>query len=377
MLFSKPISQLDCGDFENLVKVASPETKTVDYKRELPGGQQSDKTEFVADVSSFANTAGGYLIYGVDAPQGIPIEAHGFICPDIDGAQRRLDQILQNGARPRIRYSMHEVACGAGRHIVLVSIPRSLSAPHQTAGNGRFYGRNTTGRYDLDVFEIRDAFLQAASFADRAAAFREARLEKLRKNEPRVPLKGGSWRLVVHGIPASSFLQRVRYPVLGLYDEFAKLMPRDLPCDWRRTRNFDGIVMSTAETRYLQWFHDGSFEYVDAELDAPNVFSPCLYERHLLTYLPQILKVAEELEIPTPMFIAVSILGLSSKMPFIRRNASFAVRPTGRTEFILPEISIESYADNLGLALKPSLDLVWNEFNLPGSECIDKNGQLV
>jgi predicted HTH transcriptional regulator len=41
------------------------ESRVLDYKERLPGDSDADKREMLADVTAFANSAGGDLIYGV------------------------------------------------------------------------------------------------------------------------------------------------------------------------------------------------------------------------------------------------------------------------------------------------------------------------
>ena len=41
------------------------ESRYLDYKERLPGDSDEDKRELLADVTAFANTAGGDLLYGV------------------------------------------------------------------------------------------------------------------------------------------------------------------------------------------------------------------------------------------------------------------------------------------------------------------------
>ena len=50
-----------------------PESKTLDYKEQLPYNAYEDKKEFLADVSSFSNADGGNIIYGIKEEKGIPI----------------------------------------------------------------------------------------------------------------------------------------------------------------------------------------------------------------------------------------------------------------------------------------------------------------
>jgi hypothetical protein len=49
-----------------------PEGRIIDYKRDLIGNSDGDKKEFLYDISSFANTQGGYLVIGVEERGGIP-----------------------------------------------------------------------------------------------------------------------------------------------------------------------------------------------------------------------------------------------------------------------------------------------------------------
>jgi hypothetical protein len=68
----------------------SPE-KTYDAKR-----------EFLADVSSFANTAGGHLVYGISEAAGIPTGLPGVVISDFDAEKLRLENLLRDGILPRI-----------------------------------------------------------------------------------------------------------------------------------------------------------------------------------------------------------------------------------------------------------------------------------
>ena len=55
------IEDVDVAALEALVENEVAEGKTIEYKRELPGGADSDKVPFLEAVSAFANTAGGDL----------------------------------------------------------------------------------------------------------------------------------------------------------------------------------------------------------------------------------------------------------------------------------------------------------------------------
>jgi predicted HTH transcriptional regulator len=65
-MIPKPLAEITESDLLGLITNGIAESRTLDYKRSLPGNSDADKKEFLADVSSFANTAGGDLVFGID-----------------------------------------------------------------------------------------------------------------------------------------------------------------------------------------------------------------------------------------------------------------------------------------------------------------------
>jgi predicted HTH transcriptional regulator len=65
-MIPKPLDHITEADLQALISDAVPEGRTIEYKRALPGNSDGEKKEFLADISSFANTSGGDLIYGMD-----------------------------------------------------------------------------------------------------------------------------------------------------------------------------------------------------------------------------------------------------------------------------------------------------------------------
>jgi hypothetical protein len=59
MTFSLPLHQIDAARLEALRVDGVREGRQLEYKETLPGNSDDDKKEFLADVSSFANAAGG------------------------------------------------------------------------------------------------------------------------------------------------------------------------------------------------------------------------------------------------------------------------------------------------------------------------------
>jgi predicted HTH transcriptional regulator len=59
-------------DLQSLVENGVAEGILFDYKGELYGASDSEKREFLKDVSSFANTTGGHIIIGMTEDGGVP-----------------------------------------------------------------------------------------------------------------------------------------------------------------------------------------------------------------------------------------------------------------------------------------------------------------
>src|SRR5437016_1968889 len=96
-------------DVEALIANAVSESRTIEYKEQLPGGTDDERREFLADASSFANAGGGDLIFGIrekrvanGKPTGLPETAEGLAGANPDGEKRRFEDMLRAGIDPRI-----------------------------------------------------------------------------------------------------------------------------------------------------------------------------------------------------------------------------------------------------------------------------------
>ena len=92
-LTNKQFDQLTEADFQELIANKVPESKTLDYKVDLKFGDR-DKREFLADVSSFANTAGGYLLIGIKEEGGIPTGLPGIEFENPDAEKLKLINVM-------------------------------------------------------------------------------------------------------------------------------------------------------------------------------------------------------------------------------------------------------------------------------------------
>ena len=94
-----PLGEIAEGHLHRLIAAQAAESLHVEYKRETYGTNGDQRREFLADVSSFANAAGGDLIIGVAAAKGIPTGVHPVI-GDGEAERLRLEQMARDGLYP-------------------------------------------------------------------------------------------------------------------------------------------------------------------------------------------------------------------------------------------------------------------------------------
>jgi predicted HTH transcriptional regulator len=80
--FNKPLELLEESDLQTLLDNQVSEGKTIDDKEALHGHSDSDRKEFLYDISSFANASGGHLIFGIKEDGGVPTNICGLNITD-------------------------------------------------------------------------------------------------------------------------------------------------------------------------------------------------------------------------------------------------------------------------------------------------------
>jgi predicted HTH transcriptional regulator len=134
-----------------------PEGKTIDYKSNCVGQSDTDtdRKEFLYDVASFANTQGGYLVFGMEEAGGLPTNLVGIAGINPDKEKLRLEEMLRSGIRPTISgIEMAFVQLASGNVALVMHIPRSWTPPHQvTYGHLEKYSLEA-GRSAIEVAAV-------------------------------------------------------------------------------------------------------------------------------------------------------------------------------------------------------------------------------
>ena len=94
---------------QRLIDSKTSETRDIEYKRDTYGNSDKDHAEYLADISSFANTAGGDIVIGMAATNGIPTGLAP-LTEDPDTEILRLENIARLKCPPALASILRSVA---------------------------------------------------------------------------------------------------------------------------------------------------------------------------------------------------------------------------------------------------------------------------
>src|SRR5260370_19444517 len=273
MALNKSLDSIEESDLQALIDNQVPEGKSIEYKEALPGNADGDKKEFLADVSSFANAAGGDLIFGIKEDSGVPVELCGSQVSDVDAEILRLESLIQTGIAARLP-GVHThgltIPSKPQQCAIIIRIRKSWLSAHMVTfrNDSKFYARNSRGKYQLDVSELRTAFVLSETNAERIRNFRAERL-MIVAEEGAISLDENAPKIVLHLVPFGAFDPAAKFDLFLLDDtnHVSLLEPLRLNSGgYQYPRfNFDGLI-SNLQGTYTQVFRNGIIEAVDTTI---------------------------------------------------------------------------------------------------------------
>ncbi len=383
MPIPREIAKTTAADIDSLVAEQATESAYLEFKRDLPVTDNSAKNEFVADVSAFANSSGGDIVYGIDEVDG----RAGRIVPfttDADFEARRLQDILLNNVEPRLPGVQVQAVTVSGGNVMVVRIPQSWAGPHRVKTNQHFYIRDNGRKRQLDVPEIRGLFLRSADQGKQVRDFRTERLGRILAGELPARLVGGSV-VVLHLVPADAALNLMSVdPVLY---QSERQLPLLSAIGGQSRLNIDGAlqVRNVGEDGrahgYSQFFRNGFFEATKILTSGQSDVSPSLPSYRFEDEVIELLKrFRREL-----MFLGAG-LDLTAMLSLTRANeVRFGVDRNrfdlddhqgcfDRATLLIPDVQIKGELAGEA-ALRPLFDLLWQAAGLERSFSYDQNGK--
>jgi len=379
----------------DFIEAGKEEGKTIDYKDNFRftcrgvckptwHNPEKDKLEFLKDVSSFANASGGVILYGIEEKGGIPQGIAGMDIPDecTEKIKNHLNTLILAHIRPRMVVKYYSVPVQADKSphnkVYVLNIPKSWTGPHQVIfrDHNKFWARSDGAmhKYELDVGQLRAAFLLSETLTDRIRRFREDRISNIIAGETPAQLYDDH-KVILHLIPLNSFDPAKRCE-LTMLEKDNNLQPFSTESAGKLLYNVDGLVNSTlpyegSQVAYVQVFRNGIIESVDSGSFIGSIRTETRFlwinqfECCLIEALKRYLKIYNKLDVAAPVYIFLTIarvFGVKLLDDVIEHADFYAVKnaPIDRDVVMIPEACIKNYNDPPHTILKDVLDSVWN-----------------
>ena len=369
-----------------LVETGSPERKTLEYKAKLNIATGDDRAEFLADISSFSNAAGGDIIFGIadrrDASgnaTGIPEAIAPLTIANPDSELGKLSQIIESGIQPRLVGVQAKVIDIPSRGpVIVVRVPKSWNAPHMVsfANRSRFYSRNEiTGKIQLDVQQIGSAFAAQRSVGERIRAWRTDRIGKSVAEEGPVPIKGP--RLLFHFVSIAALDDEQTLPrvfdrdALRPFNQLMSLSPNAY------RYNADGLLYESRDTEsgqsYLQIFRDGHLEYGDSYTlgGHDEAVASQRFEEKLRDSFKNALGLLQKIESREPIFVSLTLINVKGRSMWLPRDFAFRFdsmksHPFDRPIIISPDVLLQDVPEGFPYptTLLPVVNSIWQAAGL-------------
>lgn len=150
---------------KRLIEDRTPESYSLDYKKTLDIGTKGNKKELAKDVSAFANTQGGVLIYGVPEEAGdLPKPLADCGMEVTDDLPIQVENILLDTVKPPLRACIRVVELPeikTPKKLLIIQHPESYWKPHMVEGykEGTYYKRCNSQTEKMNEREVEREYL--------------------------------------------------------------------------------------------------------------------------------------------------------------------------------------------------------------------------
>ncbi len=146
-------------DINDLIAAATEESINLDFKAsDGLGNTDGKKSEISKDVSAFANSDGGIIIYGINE-QNHTADSISYVDGNVY-SKEWLEQVINSRIQERIDgIIIHPIRFGGSidQTVYLIKIPKSHNAPHM-ASDKRFYKRFNFQSVQMEQYEVRELY---------------------------------------------------------------------------------------------------------------------------------------------------------------------------------------------------------------------------
>lgn len=367
-------------DIQSLIENKVPESRILDYKRECKLGLEQDKSEFIYDVCSFYNSDGGCIIYGLEEEKdqqgkntGIPkLPAELVKVINYDQLKLQIEECIKQTTNPQIvNLAFSPLLEINGTNVFLLGIPKSSSLPAMVTykNSGRFYKRKSTGKYQVDTYELFDLFTRNLYLQKEVTSFVEQRQTEVFDNRfwPSISDNSG---LLMHIIPMSYYYNNLPDFSNPSFRNNCTLMLRP-PGDggYNHRYCFEGLHMysldrDTSNKSYSLLFRNAIIEaytnrpFWQTSEDKRPWLDGASFLTALLEHVQNSIKFYIQYSIEPPYYLFIQLYNVQGfnlivQESMIKRNV------WGKSIFEFPPLMVNHDIDEVKQQVKQLADMLW------------------
>lgn len=359
------------------------------------------KADLCTDVCAMANAQGGFIVLGAKDNKNTVTEVTGLsLNLTTEQAVRHLQDAALSGIEPAL-HGLHVqpvlISEEASLFVIVICVPRSLNAPHRVKNGQRFVIRQSVNNSDMDISEIRNAFVAGATYVERAQRLRAERLVQLVQDRvicSSSPATSGP-KVVVHCIPLASIDETL--VSLSPQESDLESLSEDEQVAVRNTlltREFNIYGFYSILRRvqghvadYVQCFTSGVIEYVRTVDTRPGTTEGSVRYLHVTDLDEEIgvatrrsLALQRALRISPPILISVSLTSVFGQQLGHANPHGDSIGLSFATHFFsMPDVAIERYPVGTQLleTLKPIHNTLANGAGLERSPRFSRDGAVL
>jgi Putative DNA-binding domain len=345
----------------------------IEYKQAVlrDGKERQDKVDFLASVTSFANTIGGDLLIGVESESGLPVGLAGWQGVDVDKAKLRIEHLLRDLVEPRVAFTIREIPLANGNTVLVLRVPWSWAQPHMVRVDqvNRFYYRHSAGKDIMNVAQLRAAFALTTRLEEQVRRFRDERIKAIKNGTDGRLTPPPAPTVVVHVVPFESL--RAGFTLdLEATMKIAQggLLPLGTGSNGH-VYTLDGIFcfddLPTCNV-YTQVFRKGIMETASRRLLAHphgKKLIPCgAIPRDVLGFVRSAIAFYQRISVPPPFVVMMSIIGVQGFefATSTELGVGYYTHRVDRDDLVLPEVLVQDVTTSPTDLCRPMFDTLFN-----------------
>lgn len=214
--------------------------------------------------------------------------------------------------------------------------------------------------------------------------FKDDRLSKILSEETPVPLDSKTL-VALHIIPAISFDPMFQLNLTTINEDPSSNLNTFGVGSQNWNYNADGFIHSgiihgsQRNINYTQVFRSGIIEAVSSSLVRGHEdFIPSTdFVNKLITGVNQLKRTLQNLAVPPPAVISLSLLGVKEKRLGLRFPSPFNQRTIDRENLFLPDHLLNNWEEEAKTLLRPIFDVVWQACGFAACHFYDADGNWI